>query len=991
MKTIFWIGTWITVAVAAGLTLAATRMRAQQIQAVASAASYEGQRVSSAQVAGQPEDNLKELRAIVSGLARETYSQAAVERAAAALKIAGRCEDVETQVDQAADGLRVIFVLEPAYYFGIYSFPKAEKRFSYTRLLQATNYSKQEPYTRERVEEAESSLLDFLHRNGYFRATVEGKLQLDTAHRLVNVVFDVNLKRRANFGDVKITGVSKEQGERLAESLHAIKARARGAYLKPGKAYSARKIRAAMTHLQGQLGKQHYLAGQVKLASTIYDPQTNLADITFAVTEGPEIEVRVTGAHIWGRTQKKLIPMYQENAADADLVNEGTQNLTSYLQSKGYFDAKVQSKIEKRPSGVTVLYEIVKGKRGKVKPVEFHGNEHFSDKELKPYVPVSKGTPFVFFSHGKYSEQLVRKGVKNLEGLYRGAGYSEVKVIPKVLRNGGELKVAFQVEEGVRDMVESLKVEGNKTLSEQELAPKGMNLESGKPYSAQLLEKDRDRIMAVYLDRGYLNMTFKSAVQHVKEDPHRVHVLYQIEEGPRVFTSGVVPVGAGHTRPEIIARNVNIKTNQPLSATALLRGESNLYTLGVFDWANVDTRQTVSSETEAEVLVKLHEAKKNSIAYGFGFQVINRGGSIPSGTVALPGLPPVGLPENFTTSEETFWGPTGSIEYTRRNFRGRAETLTMAMLAARLDQKASASWENPTFWNTGWSQTVNVSGERTSENPIYTALLAGAGLQFQHYLDKDRQKSVTFRYAYSRTDLSNITIPDLVLPQDQHVRLSSLSASFSRDSRDNPLDAHHGIYESLQLDFAPRFLGSNTSFGRFLGQVAYYKPLNEEASLVWANSFRLGLEHAFGGQHIPISENFFSGGGSTLRGFALNGAGPQRPVLVCPPDNPACNQTISVPVGGQQLVILNSELRFPLGVSMPLVGGPLGGAIFYDAGNVYPDVRLGNLFRDTSHTFGWGLRYKTPIGPVRIDVGYLVNPPPGLKSYQLFITLGQAF
>src|SRR5262249_20431079 len=155
----------------------------------------------------------------------------------------------------------------------------------------------------------------------------------------------------------------------------------------------------------------------------------------------------------------------------------------------------------------------------------------------------------------------------------------------------------------------------------------------------------------------------KSAVQHLKEDPHRVHVLYQIEEGPRVFTSGVVPVGALHTRPEIVARNVNIKTNQPLSATALLRGESNLYTLGVFDWANVDTRQTVSSQTDAEVLVKLHEAKQNSIAYGFGFQVINRGGSIPSGTVALPGLPPVGLPENFTTSEETFWGPTGSIEY----------------------------------------------------------------------------------------------------------------------------------------------------------------------------------------------------------------------------------------------------------------------------------------------------------------------------------------
>src|SRR6478672_8263749 len=244
--------------------------------------------------------------------------------------------------------------------------------------------------------------------------------------------------------------------------------------------------------------------------------------------------------------------------------------------------------------------------------------------------------------------------------------------------------------------------------------------------------------MATYLDKGFLNVTFKSRVEHTKDDPHHVHVIYQVEEGPQVHTASVEPVGAQHTRPEIIARNTNIKVNKPLSETALLRGESQLYTLGVFDWASVDTRQPITDDPQAEVLVKLHESKRNTIAYGFGFQVINRGGSIPSGTVALPGLPPVGLPENFTTSEETFWGPTGSIEYTRRNFRGRAETLTMAMLAARLDQKASASWENPTFWNTGWSQTVNVSGERTSENPIYTALLAGAGVQFQHYLDKNR-------------------------------------------------------------------------------------------------------------------------------------------------------------------------------------------------------------------------------------------------------------
>ena len=438
-------------------------------------------------------------------------------------------------------------------------------------------------------------------------------------------------------------------------------------------------------------------------------------------------------------------------------------------------------------------------------------------------------------------------------------------------------------------------------------------------------------------------------------------MIYEIEEGPQVLTASVDPVGAHHTHAPIIARNVNIKVGKPLSETALLRGESQLYTLGAFDWASVDTRAPISDDPNAAVLVKLHESKRNSIAYGFGFQVLNRGGSIPSGTVALPGLPPIGVPQSFTTSQQTFWGPEGSIEYTRRNFRGRAETIKLTAFGGRLDQRGAASWANPTIWNTGWSSTITLSAERTSENPIYTARLGGAGIQFERFLDKNKQKSVIFRYDFSRTTLSNITIPDLVAPEDENVRLSGVSASFTRDSRDNPLDAHKGIYESFQLGVNPAFLGSNTSFGRFLGQTAYYKSLNSDSSLVWANSVRLGMEHAFGGAHIPIANRFYRRRQHATR-LQFERAGPQRQVSVCPTSDPGCGVQITVPVGGEQLLLLNSELRFPLGISAPFVGGNLGGAAFYDAGNVYTNVTLKNVFTDISHTVGFGLRYKTPVG-----------------------------
>jgi outer membrane translocation and assembly module TamA len=151
-------------------------------------------------------------------------------------------------------------------------------------------------------------------------------------------------------------------------------------------------------------------------------------------------------------------------------------------------------------------------------------------------------------------------------------------------------------------------------------------------------------------------------------------------------------------------------------------------------------------------------------------------------------------------------------------------------------------------------------------------------------------------------------------------------------------------------------------------------------SIIWANSLRLGLEQAFAESHVPVSEKFFSGGGSTLRGFPLNGAGPQRTIAAC--GTSGCSP-INVPTGGNQLVILNSEFRIPV----PIKKG-LGVVGFYDGGNVFNKPGFHGQY---TNTFGFGVRYATPVGPIRVDVGHNLNAPPGIKSTQIFITLGQAF
>ncbi|HEY6251845.1 MAG TPA: POTRA domain-containing protein [Candidatus Angelobacter sp.] len=958
-------------------------------QPASSGISYEGQNVSSVELAGKPGLNPRQFKQLIVQPINAPFSQQKIDETMAALKNTGQFKDVQVDVHPQSAGLQVLFVLQPAIYFGIFDFGKANKIFSYNRLLQVANYPTQEPYTEGRVEEAESNLLTFFHQNGFFLATVEPQLETNESRGFVNVLFHIDLKRRARFGKITLTGASPAETGRLQKDLHSWRARLRGASLKSGKTYSLPKLEKASSYLQATMGKQHYLAARVQLISANYDPRTNRADVTFNVTQGPKISVTTQGAHVWGRTMKKIIPIYQENAVDPDLVEEGSRNLVSYFQSKGYFYAKVQSRIDKQPSGTMIVYQIEKGSKVKVKSIEFSGNHHYDKDDLLPHVAVAKGG---FLNHGKYSEQLLRKSARNLEAFYRNSGYSQAKVTPAVVNQNGKLIVTFQVLEGVQDIVESLNLDGNKSLPETELAPKGLNLAPGKPYSAELMDKDRDQIIAEYLKRGYLTATFKSKATPVAQDPHRVAVTYILDEGPQVRTTMVTTLGDYHTRPQIIAKQARIPIGQPLSEATLLETESKLYTLGVFDWATVDPLKPITTESDNEVLIKLHEAKRNKITYGVGFEVLNRGGSIPSGTIALPNLPPVGLPSNFKTSQQTFWGPRGSLEYTRMNFLGRAETVSIGGLVARLDQRAAASWTDPSFLNGIWGSNLTLSGERSSENPIFTEKLVEGGFQVHRPLNAKKTETLFLRYSFRRTDLSNLLVPDLVTPLDRNERLSTLSASFIRDTRDNPLDAHHGIYQSFETAINPSFLGSNTNFGRFMGQTAYYRRIAGN-NLVWANSLRVGLEMAYNGAHIPLSELFFSGGGSTLRGFPLEGAGPQRNVAVCgnPSDPSTCAQ-IRVPVGGAQLVILNSELRFPLPVNLPLIGNKLGGVAFYDGGNVYKDVGFQNFFSNYSNTVGFGLRYATPVGPVRIDFGHNLQQIPGVtKPLQLFITLGQAF
>jgi outer membrane protein assembly factor BamA len=225
--------------------------------------------------------------------------------------------------------------------------------------------------------------------------------------------------------------------------------------------------------------------------------------------------------------------------------------------------------------------------------------------------------------------------------------------------------------------------------------------------------------------------------------------------------------------------------------------------------------------------------------------------------------------------------------------------------------------------------------------------------------------------------------------EDEHVRLSTIGASITRDTRDNVLDEHKGTLNSLELNLNTTKLGSSVNFAKLTAQTAFYKEVSHH--IVWANSLRIGLAQPFADSRVPLSERYFTGGGDSLRGFPLDGAGPQRSVPVCTNSgNCSCPDTnctlIQVPSGGNELLIINSEARIPL----PIRKG-LGLVVFYDGGNVFPRVGFHDFTSLYSNNVGVGFRYTTPIGPIRFDLGRNLNPLEGVKATQYFFSIGQAF
>ena len=914
----------------------------------------------------------------------------------------GDFSNITVTATAEADGLYVDFVVERNYYYNVISIEGLKPPPSEAVALASMHLTLGEPYRDSSLREGAQRLREALRADGFYSPKINWTLERRSDTRQVDVVFTVDPGIRARIGDISINNSTPYTNTQLLKESK----------IKSRQDFNSSRLQRASQKLKNYLVGKGYLGASVVITPGSYDARTNRVPLMYTVNAGPRVRVAIVGARLHRRQLKTLLPIFDEGAVDEDLLQEGRRNIRDYFQRQGYFNADVSYRSERAAHDTEVIvYTISRGERFRLAGVDFTGNKYFSDSLLAGRLQIQTAS---FAFSGRFSQRLVRSDADSIRDLYVSNGFRDAKVDPQINDNyrhkKGNLFVTFHITEGVQTRVASLQIEGNRAIPTASLMSV-IGSTAGQPYSAQDVASDRNNILALYFNQGFTDASFQEEVLPVPAASQiegasshetkkgadatttdkaaasdRVRLIYHISEGRQIRVSNVLLTGFEHTKPGIIQKQVQIHPGEPLRERDVAETQRRLYNLGVFTRVQIAPQNPDGADPNKVIVVDATEGQRYTVGYGFGFEVQRIGKSCGSTTTSNNNVITVCDP-NATQIEAS---PRGIFEISRANMFGRAQTLSLKLRASTLEYRSALSYTAGNFLsNNSLSTELTAFAEKTQDVTTFTSTRYEGAAQLIETLTPS--SSLLYRYFYRRVEASNLNAtinPEEIPLLSQPTLVSGIGLTYARDRRDNPGDPRRGTFNTADVSVASTKLGSSASFFRGFLQNSSYTPFGRQ--FVFARSVRFGIEEPLANtvegnrpfdiaqctntqpivqeQVIPLPERFFAGGGTSLRGFALNQAGPRDPCT-------------GFPVGGLALLAFNQELRFPM--KLPFIGNRLGGTLFYDGGNVYSDFNHINFnwkpdstteLNYFSHTVGFGLRYGTPIGPVRVDFGYQLNP-----------------
>lgn len=724
------------------------------------------------------------------------------------------------------------------------------------------------------------------------------------------------------------------------------------------------------------------------------------SDVAVRVNLGDKVEIAFSGAPLPADRRRSLVPIERLRSVEEEVVEDASRNLEQYLRLEGYRAASVPA-TRRRANGVLrITFEVSRGPLHVLGRVETAGVSALPAAELEPLLKLKPGEPFVDARIATVAAALAEQ--------YRVRGFAAVEVTSQVTFPTATdparvpVDVRFQVTEGPRTIVTATRIDGAEALSTAQLT-EALGLTPGKPFYRPQQALDRE-----VLERRYRNAGFQRASVEARPvltaDGSGATVVYVVREGPQTRVNHVLVAGAVRTSPDLVRREMTLQPGGPLGYDAIIESQQRLSALGLFRRVRITEAPHGLDDADRDVLVELEEAPATGVSYGGGLEVGRRPRRNADG-IAI---------DRFDIA------PRGFFEVTRRNLWGKNRSLSaLTSVSLRptdpgieagpgaqggygLNQyRVISTFREPRAFGTAGDAQVSAfleRGIRSSFNFDRQGVRAEYARRFGNRL------TMLGRYTYDFTTLfdTKIAVADRLLidrlfPQ---FHLSSLFGSLLRDSRNDVLDPERGMVLGTDLEMALRALGSEVGYVKSFAQTFAYRRLPGARPFVLAAGLRVGLARGFerrlprldaAGQPVigadgaplvdvvadlPASERFFAGGDSTVRGFALDRLG-----------SLATLNADGFPTGGNALIVLNSELRTPYMKGVGLVG-------FVDAGNVF--LRARDLaVSDLRSTAGVGIRYRSPLGPLRFDIGFKLDRRDfsrGVERRAVYhLSLGQAF
>ncbi len=910
----------------------------------------------------------------------------------------GRFADVEVNGEEGAEGhLLLTFVTSPNYFNGslrVVGLPKGAPTAS--QMLHAARLSLGELFTEQKLTDSVERMTHLLEQNGRFRARVSTERIPHPETQQMDLIFHVTPGELARLGTIAVTGdsgLTAEQVQRIAG-------------LRPGSVVREDVVTRTLARLRKAMSRQSRLEARLSAGPPVYHASTNTVDFAFHIVRGPVIDIRSEGASLSAGKLRKYVPVFEENAVDEDLLNEGRRNLRDYLQTRGYYDASITvRRTSQGPDNVSIVFQIDHGERRKLTGIDIQGNRSFTADDIRQLLVMQPGSSML--RNGRFSNSILARDIETVHNLYVSNGYPQAQVTAETVRTGGvkgnDFRAVLTVQEGPLHKVHTLTITGNHVFSEKQIRDR-IDLAAGQPYSENTVAGDRDAVTSAYFNAGYAEVEMEATARPLPEDPTQIDVIYAIREGEKVSVDRVLLSGVEMTKPHVVQHEIKLASGQPLSQSHMLESQRRLYDLGIFNEVDLAVQNPDGEVPDKNVLFQLTEARRYTFNWGVGLEAGNG----------------VNQAKNSGPQGQVGVSPRVEFDVTRINFRGRDQSIIFKSHVGNLQKRALLSFDEPRWFDLpNWRLTLTAFYDNTRDVTTFASERLEGSVQLQEVITRSTQ--LLYSFAYRRVKVDPNSFPAgfsaaLIPLYSQPVRVGMPSVAVVRDTRDNPVNSTKGTFNTGDVGIASGAFGSEANFSRISFQNSSYYGFGKKRTFVLARSTRLGFESPYSKfTFVPLPERFFLGGANSLRGFPINQAGPRDP-------------DTGSPLGGNAMFANNLELRLPP-MQLPYAQDNLSLVFFHDMGNVFDNSRdmLKNLttwqqpnrascrdlsaaascnFNYISHDVGVGVRYRTPIGPVRIDVGYNLNstqfpvkqPSNGAAPYfttvrrlNFFFSLGQTF